>query len=332
MFPELFHRWLKGWSSFWRQDWRGYLSAGYFSAEAAHVGRTLPRHLVSLAQLTLALTLLARGWLTYHWDHPVRGLIWYEEWWTPVLRTCFGISWSEFAQTSDTWITPCIEALGLGLMLTGGFVLLLRQRFWQKWRILLVPVMLFMLVDVFARYAEKDFQVGMAIEFMLQAFTPWLFYLLLAKKPRWRLIYPATILSVACCFIGHGSYAIGYYPVPAHYLLMTMKLLSVDIESARVFLTIVGTLDILVVAALLVARLRQLALGYMAFWGLVTALARVLSYIDSTQKWYGLDPWLLETIVRSSHWLMPLLLLSLLRTKQGEPLAMQKLLRIDKFT
>jgi len=268
----------------------------------------LSTSLSRMIQIALVLTLFARGWLTFFWDHPMRGLIWYEEWWEPVLQKYVSMSWAEFAMSSDSWISRLIKGCGLWLMLTSVLVGVMRHVAPHYLRWSLVPVMGFMALDVFARFMEHDERLGMGIEFSLQAVMPLLFFMMLGRSPRWHIVQNLALLATSLCFIGHGLFAVGYYPVPWEYQNMCMRFFRCGAEEAKLFLLVMGCLDFVAVVLLAVPRLRQLALGYMVVWGLATALARVLTHLEATQRWYGLDPWLLESLVRSSHWMVPLML------------------------
>ena len=78
----------------------------------------LPRSQRWLTWLTLgtSLTLLARGWLTWRWDSPIRGLFWQEDWWSPLLDRV-GLSWKSWAENSDAFISPFLDVLGIFLVL-----------------------------------------------------------------------------------------------------------------------------------------------------------------------------------------------------------------------
>lgn len=274
--------------------------------------------LLFILQIALSLTLFARGWLTFFWDHYLRGLIWHEEALKPVLEQYFSISWRDFAMSSDSWLTPLIQGIGMWLMIMAGVVLFMGRIRVLRWTLL--PVIGFMALDVFARFIEHDGRWGMAMEYALQAMVPLLLFLMLSGSKTRRWLIGLALVATSLCFIGHGCYAMGFYPVPWSYQNMTMRLLGLEGEAVLTFLAVMGYLDFTVVFALFWKRLRKLALCYMIAWGFATAMARVLAHIESSQRWYGLDPWMFETLVRSSHWMIPLALLTLLRKNDNTPL------------
>jgi hypothetical protein len=115
-------------------------------------------------------------------------------------------------------------------------------------------------------------------------------------------------VGAALTFVGHGLYAVGFHPVPLSYQTMTMKLLGCSQDFALVFLQVVGWLDFVAAACLFIRPLKIVGLIYMIGWGLATAFARILSHYSPA----GFNPWGAETFVRTSHWLLPLILLGVI--------------------
>lgn len=286
------------------------------SSESEERGTWLDRLTPVILQLTVSLMLLCRGFLTWRWDSPIRELIWQEKWWTPVLQK-WDVTWSHFARTSDEWITPTLERLGIFLMVMavvpwlGGFS---RLR-WTRW--FLIPATLVLILDAFSRWVGKDMQAGMFMEYALQVTAPVALLIYLGRKSfhapkrdaivKWILIFAAGLT-----FVGHGLYAMGYYNVPLKFRMMTTEILPISEEGSLMFLEIAGWLDFVVVGLVLLPWTRTVALIYMVLWGGATALARVLTYYDTNLPYNGLDPWLAETLVRTPHWAVPLWILWLI--------------------
>lgn len=249
--------------------------------------------------------------MTWRWDSPLRALVWQEEWWTSLLDRVFGISWNEFARHSEPTLTRTLEGIGIGLMICAIVPWLVTRNSlrWTRW--LLVPAGLVLALDAFARWVEVDWQFAMSIEHALQVFTPFALLMMLGKagtRPTWILL---TIAAISLTFVGHGLYALGFHAVPLNFQTMTMKLLSCEQEAALLFLRIVGWLDLVAVAGLWLVATRRWALLYMTAWGAATALARPLAY-------GSLDPWIAEMLVRTPHWLFPLLLFFVVSKKATE--------------
>jgi hypothetical protein len=130
-----------------------------------------------------------------------------------------------------------------------------------------------------------------------------------------RLPIKLAALALSATFIGHALYAMGVYPVPGDFILMLMRTLGCDQQTALTLLWWAGTLDI--VAALAVwtprryLRVRWAALAYMLVWGSLTALARVWGHWGMGSLSEVLWHWSPELILRLPHALISWWLLTL---------------------
>lgn len=269
----------------------------------------LQQNWLLLLQATVSVTLLARGWLTWRWDSPIRALIWQEDWWSQPLESLFGIPWAQFAQHSEPGLTSVLEGLGILMMALAvvpwfGRIEKLR---WTKW--LLVPATGLLVLDAMGGWVSVDQELGMAIEHSLQVITP-IALLLALNERRGRDWYLVVAIAASLTFVGHGLYALGFHAVPLIFKTMTMRILGCDLDTALVVLQIAGWLDMIAVVLLWIPRLRRWGIGYMVLWGLATALARIWAHVRWSQTGWGLDPWLAETLVRTAHWMLPLLLIT----------------------
>ena len=259
-----------------------------------------------LLKLCLSLTLFTRGWLTWKWDSPIRGLIWKEDWWSGIIERWTNSSWSEFAIQSDGWITVLLTGIGIALMLLSLVPWLPGFRY-LRW--LLWPATFLLLLDSFAFWVGHNYELGSALEHTLQIMTPLGLFFAGSRQVSEMMWNRCIMIAAALTFCGHGLYAIGWHTVPLVYQTMTMKILRGSQETALVFLKTVGWLDLVAALCLVPKVTRKWALFYMVLWGGATALARTISHFGITQPRSGLDPWLAETLVRSSHWVLPFLVL-----------------------
>lgn len=78
-------------------------------------------------------------------------------------------------------------------------------------------------------------------------------------------------------------------------------------------MAVVGWLGIVAAVGVYFKAARIPSLLSMIARGGLTALARVASHFDTTSDSLGLDPCLVETLVWTPHWLIPLLLLAMTR-------------------
>ena len=263
-----------------------------------------------LLQVIASLTLLARGWLTFRWDHPVRGLLWDENLLSQFLEQVWNIDWATYHAGSDHWITFGIQGLGTFWMLAAILPWLIDTRFHLAASRILLLASLSLVADSGIRCMEAFYGIGMFIEHALQCVAP-LAVVLYARDDESRRGHNILRIAAALTFVGHGLYAVGFHPVPVHFLNMTMDLLRCSDATALQFLLVVGILDFVVAALVLLPALRvqQAGLAYMVLWGGATALARVLTYYDPSVDLYGLDPGIAQTLVRTAHWALPLFML-----------------------
>lgn len=263
--------------------------------------------LIWLIRIATFLTLFSRGWIYLRWDSPLRGIVWTEKWMTGPVDYFLHMSWAQFTETSDPYITFIFRAVGI-LLMASGIAALIVKPCMRRLTDLLCIATFFTALHAFAAWHGKDYQFGMLIEMGLQAFTPALLLIALHRG----LTSPAfdwtARILIALTFIGHGLYAVGHHPVPANFVTMSMNILGLSEGISKSFLLAAGYLDFL--AALLIflplPAIRKYSLYYMFFWGFVTALARVVSHYNVAEKFYGIDPWLMETLVRTPHWAIPL--------------------------
>jgi hypothetical protein len=109
-------------------------------------------------------------------------------------------------------------------------------------------------------------------------------------------------LGLAAVFLIHGYEAIRLHPEFIDLIISSgHNLLGMRIEEAQAAsaLKVIGAVDIAVAALVLIRRWRVL-LGWMALWGLVTALSRMTAY------GWGAYP---EVLLRATHFMVPLALL-----------------------
>lgn len=271
------------------------------------------RRWILALKIGVSVMLLARGWLTFHWDSPIRSLLWHEEWLAGPLETLTGYSWHDYARHSGPWLDRLFQVLGIVFMLSAALP-------WLRWARaagwLWLPAVILVL-DALGRWIGAGYTIGMAIEQSLQIAAPIVLWLSLRHPNRERLWLAIVLAAAALTFIGHGLYAAGIHPVPLSYQTMTMDILGIGQEPTLVLLKIAGWLDFFAALALLLRPLRFAALLHMVAWGGLTALARVAAHFDTELSLMGLDPWLAETLVRTPHWLLPLLACFLIRTRRS---------------
>lgn len=113
-------------------------------------------------------------------------------------------------------------------------------------------------------------------------------------------------VAVALTFAGHGLYAIGFYPVPGHFIDMIIMAFHVQENTAVVLLQWAGWLDLIVALLILAPFVYRYAALYAFACGILTAIARVWSNYDPTLPFGSLYQWLPETLVRIPNAIIPL--------------------------
>ncbi|QDU54147.1 hypothetical protein [Aeoliella mucimassa] len=125
-------------------------------------------------------------------------------------------------------------------------------------------------------------------------------------------------VSVALTFAGHGLEALSMHPKFIDMIMLSgQRVLGLGISQslAQTSLVVIGVVDLTLAMLILLFRSRLVA-GYMAFWGLITAAARliVLPVVSTEFPAVGAS----EFSQRASHWALPLLLVLAWRVVKRE--------------
>lgn len=127
---------------------------------------------------------------------------------------------------------------------------------------------------------------------------PFLLYLLWSEKMAW-LSGRLFQVAIALIFISHGVAAVLHHPVYIDYLISFGHRISglyISETKAEYILSFIGVVDIVGGLAVLFIKHRYL-LGWLMFWGFITALWRVID----TNLWN-----IGSLLIRSPHYLLPL--------------------------
>ncbi|MDX2247933.1 MAG: hypothetical protein SF052_14200 [Bacteroidia bacterium] len=179
---------------------------------------------------------------------------------------------------------------------------------------LLIISSLLLMAMTFALWQGSSYQFAQLIEQTAQWATPLLLiYALMSASMNHSGAGPSVekliLVTTALVFTGHGLYASGIFPQPANFHYMVTSILGISGVSASWFLRVAGIMDFVVSAAIFIPRLRRVGLAYMAVWGLLTALARVIAYVELTDLGATLFEWLPQVLFRLPHGLLPLVVL-----------------------
>lgn len=252
---------------------------------------------------------LGRGLQHFIADTPYRAFFWDE-----TIFQLEGNDWSYFSNVlfSDQVIEYLAFGIGMWFLTCSTIIIInpkaaqLRKRFYI---VLLIGTFL-LFIQAFLSSKDHFFQIPLFLEHITQCCSPLFFLYYLSKGWDMKLVLMMkTALSIT--FISHGIYALGLLPVPVHFMEMTMELMNLDENAARLFLTIAGIMDFLVaIMIFLPKKISQSALIYMTVWALLTTFARLFYPLASTEISLALlGIGLSETIFRFPHFLITIVLL-----------------------
>lgn len=268
---------------------------------------------------------MGRGLQGVFWDYPLRTILWDESLFSPVVEL-LGMSWDTWvtSPTVDTYTRILTRLLGSFFLLCGGVVIRVGWRNHTLGKCILFLGSGGLVCLTILSTKDHFWQFGYFIEHALLMGAPFVLIARLNGTEWERLRYPLQLLT-ALTFIGHGLYASGYYPVPMHFLLMTLEGLGpfygnftgADLTEAasRTILWWAGLLDFITATLLVLAfkakshrSLIRLALVWMIPWAFLTTLARWWSNAGFSSTDVLLLYWTPQVLVRLVHILVPVIL------------------------
>lgn len=254
---------------------------------------------------------LGRSWQHLRWDGPYRTLFWDESIMRPVVEQWGNTSWAEYVTNpvTDLWIQGFTR--GVGVCLLVGALAVFFLEYIPKAGRWLIGLGTFLLVILAVTETKSHFgQAGLLLEYTLQWFTP----VLILKgmgRTKWesRHLWWAA-LACSLTFLGHGLYALGWYPRPGYFVQMTLTITGLSEANCIRFLQVAGVLDLMVAVGIFLSahRIRIFSAAYMVLWGLITAMARLVAHFVPAFWQNSLDQWLHEVLFRLPHGLIPLFL------------------------
>lgn len=271
--------------------------------------------IISFLKLSSSLIFFGRAYQHLFWDAPFRSLLWDQSLMEPLISSIFRISWESYATSmaTDSIIQTIIRGHGFLYLVCGVLCLLIRKNSLKSiygilWIGAFSLVVLAMLLT-----KNKFYHFTMFFEHAIQFGTPLALIWFIKKQNVDKLIRVLKVL-IALTFTCHGIYALGSpFPLPANFVTMMLNILPVSEESARMILMLAAYMDFAVAIFIFIPRLAKAALIYAAFWGLATALARVINGFTYEISWSIIHQYLYAAVYRIPHGLIPLLVYFLLR-------------------
>lgn len=254
---------------------------------------------------------IGRAWQHLFWDIPLRELLWHEAWMSGLVSRWLGMTWEAYISSMAIDNFMVGFSIGMGLFYAGcavASILVNEKRQWLGRMLLAGSLGLLLLSGLY--WLEKFQSIGQFIEYALQVATPVFLYWVLFKNENQKYLLFAMKIAVALTFIGHGLYALGFYPVPVLFMQMTINFFQIGDIAAKTFLQIVGILDLVAAILLFVPSriLQNIALWYCIIWGTVTAFARIVCHFDTQIPVESCHQWLHEVVYRLPHGGVPLIL------------------------
>jgi hypothetical protein len=258
-----------------------------------------------------------RSWQHFTADVPYRTLFWNEGLLSPFCQLLGGTWESYLGQTAtDGNIQNFTYAMGALYFLLAILSLsnLVSSRF-SRFCLLLGSGSLFLLSGLYS--FEKGLQLGQFLEHFAQASSP-LFLVIFEKNHQFirdDFWFKFTLrLAISLTFVGHGLYAIGYYPVPGHFVDMVITLVGPRESHALGLLYYAGIMDFSIAILIFIPLINRSFIIFAFCWGAMTSLARPLSFIESEFLLSSANQWMYELVIRLPHALIPLALFLALNT------------------
>jgi len=259
---------------------------------------------------------IGRAYQHLFWDAPLRAFFWDEELLKFIIENILGIQWADYVSSVSFDLFLKYLAIALGVLYLGSAIITLIFNEKKKLqRIILVSGSIGLFFLSYLLMKEKFYRVSQFFEYSLQFSIPLILVYYNSAFLKKNLTIILKIL-IAIVFVSHGLFAIGYYPVPGHYLGMVINIFEVNESVARLFLQIAGVLDFLLAIFIFVPKLSKLALIYAVFWGLSTSFARILGGFYADFLFESIHLNLYQVIFRLPHGLIPLMLLFQMKEKK----------------
>ncbi len=259
-----------------------------------------------------------RAYQHFFWDAPYRELLWDDQIMPPIIETLTPWTWHEYVTNLAVDDVYHQWMVGIGVfyaLLAVACLFYERMPSWLRWPIWMGVIGQVILALLYMK--EIFLHVGQFFEYALQFCAP--AFMILAYKNVGRVQNPANGFSVknllamklatALTFACHGLYALNFYPRPGLFTSMTMQILHCSEHFAIKFLTVAGWLDFAVaIGVFLPPKWAKWFLFYAAFWGTLTALARLWGNYYWDFPLQSIHEWAYQMVYRLPHGLIPLAL------------------------
>ena len=277
------------------------------------VGRSVFRlrwiEVVAMVRASVVLCFAGWAWQHLRWGAPYRAVLKSSDHFEWLVRLAGG-TWADYIghPTTERAIGLLIQGIGGAYLIVAFATLLVHRRSTVLQAIVLAgSAMLFVLA--YCKFLSRFQYWPQWVEYGGQILAPVILVAALTRPVHDRATTRIAQVAVVLTFLGHGLFALGYYPTPGHFTAMVMTIVGVDERTAADLLFVAGALDLFVCVGLFVPGVRIVALGYATVWGFATALARPLAGMSGALPWWGADVHLHEFLYRAPHFILPFFLL-----------------------
>ena len=250
---------------------------------------------------------MGRAYQFIFFDGPYRVILWDQALLEKPIGFLFGITWEQYATSFRIGeiIEYCQVGTGVIFFIAGVAAMANRGRLFSR---LIIGISVFLLfILYFLELKDNFFRLGNFIEHSTQLLTP--VFLLMLTSGRSRYFLLAGKVAVALTFIGHGLYAVGYYPRPGRFVDLVIGSLGCSEETAIYIITVAGVIDFIISLGIFFPGVSILFLKYMVFWGGLTAVSRLTADFNFDFLGSSLHQSLYLVAYRLCHALLPLALL-----------------------
>lgn len=259
-----------------------------------------------LIRISAILIFLGRGYQYLFFDAPFRAFLWDESLLRNFVEGILNTPWEEYASAvTDRKISVAVKINGVLFVIAAIASALINKK---NIRYVKYPVYLgsfFLFILALLSLKDRFYQTAQFFEFTMQVGVPVLLVSIVRNgyTPKSQFIVK---LFIAVTFCAHGLYAIGFYPVPGHFIDMTINSLGVSESTAKTILYVAGILDLLIAIFIFVPKAARYVLLYAFFWGMATALARIVADFNAHFITHSFHQLSYKVVYRLPHGLIPL--------------------------
>jgi hypothetical protein len=265
---------------------------------------------ILILKLSCFFLLAGRAYQHLFWDIPLRTFFWDEGLLKPLMEALTGSTWQDIVTSKryDLFLISLQNGLGIFYGLA-AIAVLFAEKLGKRlaWILPVSSFLLFLLTLLY--FKDKFFYLAQFFEYSVQITAPLLLYFLLYKSLKVSTLFYLTASAVAATFIAHGLFALNFYPLPGTFIDMTISILRISESQARIFLMVMGWLDVIFAVGLFVPIIRQISLYYCVVWGFLTAAARLVANVQVDFLGESIHQYGFEMTIRLVHGGLPLFLL-----------------------